>query len=177
MVGYGLDKDDFQLYLLKTMDPPTPLLDSSLGVLGSDRGGMKVSYGSVSELMKPISGSPHSLKAMLRDSLVSEDGSGGNIVSGYRLSLWPEFVFWLAIDSSGLFIEKAGFGRASGGPRTGGPIEPWGFVIGDLDNEFSGVEFIDEWGHYSTCHAWHGESGKRLFLRFAWGLLQEVDDR
>lgn len=46
----------------------------------------------------------------------------------------------------------------------------------ELFGDYGDVRDIDGWGHYETYSALSMESGGRYFFRFAWGLLQEIEE-
>lgn len=72
---------DFQLYLLKTMDPPGPLLESALEQMGRTTGDMLARYEVVSRATKPRFGSARRIRSILSEVMM--DGSSQE---DYRLN-------------------------------------------------------------------------------------------
>jgi hypothetical protein len=170
----NLDFVDFQLYLLKTMDPGPSLLAGALESIDRTTDDMLACYDKVSPLLKLSPGSAGRLKSILSDARLDDDLNGKvHGAYAYRLPMWSEFIFLVTPDDSGMFIAHARFGRAR---RSATKTEPtaWNFLESELSDYFTQVRDIDIWGHYSTYSVVDEGSGRRYFLRFAWGLLQEI---
>lgn len=170
----GIGVDDFQLYLLKTMDPPAVLLAGALEKLDRTADEMHARYEAVSSSIRLRPGSVHRLKSILSDALLSEELEGvEDGTSVYSLPLWPKLTFLVSPDESGLFVKWARFAGCDDYRSESGPTV-WDFLESDLINTFAQVRDIDAWGHYSTYTARDQDSDQWYFLRFAWGLLQEI---
>ena len=170
----GIGVIDFQLYLLKTMDPAPSFLAGSLKALDRSIDDMLASFEAVSPLLKTKPGSATRLKLILDDAFLEDRRIESlSLASAYRLSLWPMLDFLVSTDESGLFIGRAGFQRRIDS-ETSSSLAAWNFLEGDLADAFGDVSEIDAWGHYSTYIAQDSASGRKYFLRFGWGLLQEV---
>jgi hypothetical protein len=167
---------DYQLYLLKTMNPPGSLLEEALEALDSTRDEMLAAYEAVSPMVRLRPGSPERIKSILADSILDEKPDGADRqTSVYGLSLWPRFVFCVKPEETGLFIERAWFARFHDVRSENFPAL-WNFLESDLIDAFDDVHDIDGWGHYSSYTAQNKVDGQQYFLRFAWGLLQEMEE-
>ncbi|MGW7405075.1 hypothetical protein ACWGI9_15305 [Streptomyces sp. NPDC054833] len=167
----GVGVIDFQLYLLKVMDPPAALLESSLKKLNRTEVEMDDRQEAVSQLIRLGAGSARKLVVILEQALVDASGASEQRYV-YRLPLWPDFKFLVSLDGSGRFIESMEF-ESDGDCGEGAKIVPWGFLETWLGVNFDQVRMIDGWGHYRTYMA-QSSDNEEVFLRFAWGLLQEV---
>jgi hypothetical protein len=161
--------NEFQLYLLKTMDPPSLLLSAGLRRIDCTAADMERAYELVDPLTKLAGGKQgKNFKMILRDALVSAEPDGLKML--YRLPL----LFKVSLDDSGSFLMKAEFVRNSeAGSEI--PLAPWAFLESDLHLKFNQVQLLDIWGHYATYSARAISGGGRYEFRFSWGLLQEVD--
>ncbi|MBC2907014.1 hypothetical protein [Streptomyces cupreus] len=168
----GVGVIDFQLYLLKVMDPPASLLDSSLKKLNRTAAHMKDRHGVVSQLIRLGSGNARNLEIILKEAQVDSRGERGQW-NVYQLPLWPDFKFSILLDQTGRFVEKMEFEQCNDSEGVN-QIAPWRFLEADLAANFDQVRTIDGWGHYHTYNA-QGFDREKYFLRFAWGLLQEIE--
>lgn len=175
----GIGVFDFQLYLLKVMDPPSSLLEGALDLLGADEETMRDRAGRISKILQPRFGMSLDVREILDEARVEIEDSGstkGSHIYCYRLSVWPDFEFRIQFDPSSQFILQAAFYRIAmlelHAPRE---LEPWKFLRSDVRGTFSNVQEVDKWGHYETCVTFDTERRRRLFLRFAWSMLQEVE--
>jgi hypothetical protein len=167
----GVGLMDFQLYLLKTMNPPSALLSGALDRLERSAEGMVSSYKAVSPLLMMREGQFQSLEEILEEAR-QEDLSENDHEHIYRIPLWPEFAFKVCADESGLLIYSAEFTRVGNVFAGDGP-EVWKFLKCDLPVRFPNARAIDLWSPYESYAV--GDRGE-IFLRFGWGLLQEIDD-
>src|SRR6266568_9388878 len=170
MSSDNLNLIDFQLYLLKTMLPPERLLAAALSDLGYSVDAMHSRYEEVSRSISIARGSQENIKSMLEEVLIWHAEKS----YVYRIPLWPKFNFILSYDATGKFIAKAEFVRDIDYPKSS-EVSPWSFLEHEIDEVFSDVREVETWGHYRTYLAQEISSGKKYFLRFAWGLLQEVE--
>lgn len=175
MLNDGPGVLDFQLYLLKTMDPPDQLLAAALERLGSTRAEMKDRYEAVSPMMALMSGSSANLRSLLAAAVVDKTLEAGGEKLIYSFGLWPRFNFGIRFVDQGEFVSRAAFERKPQGPAFARPIHVWNFLTNDLSNHFGNVKEIDAWGHYETFLADDLDDGRKYFLRFGWGLLQEME--
>ncbi|KDN82421.1 hypothetical protein [Kitasatospora cheerisanensis] len=168
---------DFQLYLLNTMDAPRELLHGALTVLRVDAATVDGRAEHASQLLRPRPGLAQELRAVLAtagtpgSAASGADGSAGPAY--YSFAAWPELRFQVEFDPSGFALARAGFVRARAGSAPA-EVAPWKFLTADLETGFDEVEEVDVWGHYETYTATDAATGERCFLRFGWGLLQEV---
>jgi hypothetical protein len=163
---------DFQLYLLKTMQPPRPILDSALLRLNSTTEHMLASADSISKSIMPgKGGSAHAIKPILHDALIKATRGPESETLLYRLPLWEEFAFRLELDDLP-FMKRVEFVEHTGADEE---LAPWKFLEIHLSEKFDQVREVDSWGTYNSYTVRDHETGSHLFLRFSWGLLQEVD--
>lgn len=167
--------DDFQLYLLKTMDPPDQLLAAALDRLRYSRGEMRERYEKISRMTKLISGCVGELKDVLADALVDKAPEGQGEKRRYSLPLWPKYYFGIIFSNQDEFIKQAAFERRLPALDLVDPVGVWDFLVTDLADMFGNIEEIDVWGHYETFLADNLRDGRKYFLRFGWGLLQEIE--
>ncbi|MFD9124612.1 hypothetical protein [Kitasatospora sp. NPDC059571] len=177
---------DVQLYLLSTMEAPGELRQAALRALGADEGTMGERAALVADLLRPQPGMADRLKAVLADARADaaaadeavDPTEGGAELVRYALPAWPGLLFEVAYDPSGFALSRAGFVRSGpAGDRRAGVASaptPWSFLKSDLSAGFEQVEEIDVWGHYETWAATEARTGRRLYLRFGWALLQEI---
>ncbi|WP_306365565.1 hypothetical protein [Nocardia sp. CC227C] len=168
-----LNATDIQLYLLKTMKPPEALLAAALDRIDCSLLDMQQRSLAVAQALKPGSGSVQEVRHALDSVLSPEPNDVQFAYSTYRLPLWPEFDFILTFNEPMPLIKRAEFLRRSGN-ETGRYLTPWKFVEGDMHAVLKNVRDIDAWGHYRSYIAYDARDGGRYFLRFGWGLLQEV---
>ncbi|MEU4313831.1 hypothetical protein [Nocardia sp. NPDC024068] len=172
MTSDNLDLFDFQLYLLKTMQPPRPILDSALIRLKSTTEQMHAGADSISKSIMPgKGGSAHTLKLILHDALINETRGPESETLLYRLPLWEEFAFRLELDDLP-FMKRVEFVDHTGADEE---LVPWKFLEIHLSEKFDDVREVDSWGTYNSYTVRDHETGRHLFLRFSSGLLQEVD--
>jgi hypothetical protein len=165
---------DFQLYLLETMMLPESRLTPALEELGFSVDDMLASYEAVSRLTKLRPGQARRFKSIINEVLLGTLNVADRETSVYKLPLWwPKFTFLVSIDDSGEFLYRAEFGK---GPdyRPEGQVAPWEFLEMDLVDKFDEVRDIDLWSSYASYFARDRSLGQRYFLRFGWGLLQEM---
>ncbi|MFI5776816.1 hypothetical protein [Nocardia sp. NPDC051570] len=175
MSSNGLGVVDFQLYLLKTMQPPGALLAAALEELGCTSSDMAVGYEGVSRETKLTEGgSADRLTTILDEAFVDQPSGMGRETFAYHLPLWPKFTFLLSFDSTRKFIYKGEFVRRPG-CRAGEGVTSWDFLQIELTDSFDQICEIDTWGTYDSYTARDSNLGERCFLRFAWGLLQEIE--
>ena len=180
MPAHGLGVVEFQLYLLHTMDPPARLLSEALGRLGSADAEMRSAAERISPVLRPRLGSAgaganmaEDLQAVLGEARVSRPDDIDDR-RFYRLPLWEGLLFGVSFAGAGRLIESAEFVREPGTAEE--PWEPavWEFLEADLLGPFCEARMVDTWGHYRTYLARRPEDPDEYFLRFAWGMLQEV---
>ncbi|MEV0106458.1 hypothetical protein AB0H42_08970 [Nocardia sp. NPDC050799] len=172
MISNKLGLVDFQLYLLKTMQPPRPVLDSALARLNSTTELMLTSAESISKSIMPgKGGTAHALKPILHDALINETRGPESETLLYRLPLWEEFAFRLELDNLP-FMKRVEFVSYTELDET---AAPWKLLEINISEKFDEVREIDSWGTYNSYTVRDPETGNHLFLRFSWGLLQEVD--
>ncbi|GAA2723354.1 hypothetical protein [Actinocorallia aurantiaca] len=181
MSAHGLGVVEFQLYLLHTMDPPARLLTEALDRLGLTDADMRNAAERISPVLRPRLGPAGAgtnmaadLQAILGKALVPrlDDIDDRRF---YRLPLWEGFVFGVSFAGAGRLIESAEFVREPGTAEE--PPEPavWEFLEADLLGPFCEARMVDTWGHYRTYLTRRPEDPNEYFLRFAWGMLQEVE--
>ncbi|MEV4283402.1 hypothetical protein [Actinoplanes xinjiangensis] len=170
----GIGVTDFELYLLKTMSPVESLLAGALNDLNRTSDDMIACFEAISPLVRVRPGSAESLKLILSDAFLGEGlhGAGPGTFS-YRLPLWPELAFQVTPAGSGLYIGEAKFSRTEISKMKPEPTV-WNFLESDVNEAFDQVREVDMWGHYASYLAQDRIAGERYFLRFAWGLLQEI---
>ncbi|WP_280422700.1 hypothetical protein [Nocardia carnea] len=172
MTSNKLGLVDFQLYLLKTMQPPRTVLDPALTRLNSTTEHMLASAESISKSIMPgKGGSAHALKSILHNALINETRGPESETLLYRLPLWEEFAFRLELDNLPFmkrveFVDYIEFNQKAA---------PWRLLEIHISERFDEVREIDSWGTYNSYTVRDPETGNHLFLRFSWGLLQEVD--
>ena len=166
---------DFQLYLLKTMMPPESLCTPALEKLGRSVDDMLASSEAVSRATPLTFGQAQRIKSILSEALAGTLSGADRETFVYRLSLWwPQYTFLVSPDESGELLYKAEFGKGAD-YRPESQIAPWNFLEMDLADTFDEVRELDVWSAYSSYFARERSSGQRYFLRFGWGLLQEME--
>jgi hypothetical protein len=171
MTSGALGVTEFQLYLLKTMQPIRSLLDPALAALNCDKDKMLAGAEAVSRSIMPgKGGSAHTLKTILNDTLIEKSHGRESDTFLYLLPLWKEFAFRLELDDLP-FMRRVEFIRYTASEEE---IAPWKFLELDVEERFDEVREIDSWGTYNSYTVRDPGSGDQLFLRFSWGLLQEV---
>ncbi|WP_194838785.1 hypothetical protein [Nocardia sp. XZ_19_369] len=170
--GFGVK--DFQLYLLKTMDPPESLLTTALAEMGCSIDDMDASLENIQKATwLSLGGSAEKIVTMLSEVCVSAPARSDHKVYAYNLPLWPEFDFVATFDLSGKVLSHSEFVRFAGrGPETG--ATPWDFTERDLVGNFDQITRTEDWGSYTTYHARDTASDQWYWLRFGWGLLQDI---
>jgi hypothetical protein len=167
---------EFQLYLLKTMDPPSALLSGALDRLERSEADMTSSFEVVSPLIRLMN--PEQFRNLdgilegVREESRSQDGREHI----YRIPPWSEFAFKVCTDEPARFIERIGFVREGGAFREEDCPKVWKFLTCDLPGRFPNAREIDGWGHYESFIVEDSTEGRKTFLRFAWGLLQEIEE-
>ncbi|GAA0964257.1 hypothetical protein [Actinocorallia libanotica] len=170
---------EFQLYLLRTMKPPKHLLAHALDLLGRTEEEMRKAADAVSRALRPQLGTAEPVTTVA--DFLHTTLSGGRLPrpdddrNFYRIPLWEEFIFEASFGCSGRFIEQAKFTGDPSRRLPDGEPEAWNFLEDDLSQRFTEIQEIDEWGHYRTYLARAPESGDMFFLRFAWGVLQQIE--
>ncbi|MEU3563007.1 hypothetical protein [Kitasatospora sp. NPDC006786] len=179
MPSNGLGVPEFQRYLLKVMEPPTALLEAAVRGIESDGRVTQDAIEQISEILRLGLGRAAEARELLADVRLPRSNcaaSGESIVERYSLPLWPDFEFEMEFDPSGRHLVRAEFFRSSESSLPIGIPSPWKFVKSELFGDYGDVRDIDGWGHYETYSALSMESGGRYFFRFAWGLLQEIEE-
>ncbi|TVT55836.1 hypothetical protein FNH05_08950 [Amycolatopsis rhizosphaerae] len=171
-----IDAVDFELYLLDSMKPPVDLLSQTLKRLGQTKGEMEERCGKVSQIMRQFANAADSFRSILRENLLAEWSRIQQGIYLYHLPLWWEFAFELSLDSSGRYIENMRFQKHPARGLAGESVAPWKFLEVDLAASFDQIREGDSWGHYKSYLARDRKSDKWHFLRFGWGLLQEVKE-
>ncbi|MEU5808194.1 hypothetical protein [Streptomyces sp. NPDC047718] len=107
----------------------------------------------------------------------------------YRLSLWPDYAFEFRHHPEQVVrkcLERAAFVRVAGAaPAADRHPEPWRILRDEMlagsgvdgpagGGPWTGVVPIDVWTPYESYAATSPVDGRRYFLRFGWGLLQEI---
>jgi hypothetical protein len=172
-----LDLTDFQLFLLKSMEPPEQLLASSLRELGRGLGDMMESHDLISLLMRHGPDYAENVRRILGDDAAGVTGEAGNSDIEYRrvLPLWPSYTFHASFDPSGQWLLRAGFIHTPGSREEYDPV-PWRLLEDDLPQVFGHVHELDAWGSYASYSAVDIRQGGRRFLRFSWRMLQEINE-
>lgn len=171
MTSNNLGVTEFQLYLLKTMQPIQSLLDPALSALNCGKDQMLADAEAVSKSIMPgKGGSAHALKTILNDALIEHSRGTGSDIFLYHLPLWKEFAFRLELDDLP-FMKRVEFVRYTDFKEE---IAPWRLLELDVKERFDEVREVDSWGTYNSYTARDPRVGDQIFLRFSWGLLQEV---
>lgn len=170
---------EFQLYLLRTMKPPEHLLAHALDRLGRTEEEMQNAADVISRALRPQLGPAEPVTTIADFLHTTLSGARlprpGGDREFYRIPLWKEFIFEASFEYSGRIIKQAKFTRNPLHKPPGGEAEAWDFPEEDLPRRFTEIQEIDEWGHYRTYLARTPESGDVFFLRFAWGVLQQIE--
>lgn len=116
-------------------------------------------------------GSAHALKPILHDALIKQIHGTESETFLYRLPLWGEFDFRIELDNLPYMKRVEFVGAAAMNEK----VAPWKFLEMHLAGRFGEIQEVDSWGTYNSYTARDVETGNHLFLRFSWGLLQEVD--
>jgi len=170
---------EFQLYLLRTMKAPEPLLTGALDRLGRTEPEMRSAADAVSRMLRPRldwarpADMAGDLDTVLSSVRVRSGTSGAEPL--YRLPLWEGHLFSVSFLNDRM-LQHAKFVRDPGRTRHRGGLRPWEFLEEDLPEDLGEIRSVDGWGHYATYLSRHLENGREYFLRFAWGMLQEIED-
>ncbi|WP_405166534.1 hypothetical protein OG203_16435 [Nocardia sp. NBC_01499] len=165
---------DFQLYLLKTMDPPESLLTTALAELGCSIDDMDASLENIQRSTQlSLGGSAEKIRTMLSEVCVSSPARPDHQAYAYNFPLWPEFDVVLTFDPSGKVLSNAEFVRFTGHYTESG-ITPWNFTERDLVGNFDQITRTETWGSYATYNARDTDRDQWYRLRFGWGLLQDI---
>lgn len=174
-VSYGdLGVLEFQLYVLESMRPPESFLAPALAALGRTGPEMLDASEAVGAAIRPMTGSPRRITEILSGARWDMPSLEGPHISVYALPLWPDFYFHVELMAEADWIWCAEF-RRHGARKPADRVAPWEFVRSDLADAFDAVEEVDLWSPYGSYSAHDRESGRRYFLRFGWGLLQEME--
>jgi hypothetical protein len=177
----GLGVDDFQLYVLKVMDPPARLLHAALDQLGRTPEDMIAGYEAVSGTVMGAfrcarSAAPPGLRelftSILSEAFLEEASEADHGVLNHHLPVWPDFVFQMSFNDAGSVLQDAHFSRTRSQPPE--EVNEWRFLESELATTFVNIREVDLWGSYASYLAVHRRLNKRFFLRFSWGLLQEI---
>ncbi|MEV6398102.1 hypothetical protein AB0M39_25575 [Streptomyces sp. NPDC051907] len=168
----------YQLHLLSTMNPLPHLLERSLNAVGVSRPEMARQADRVGEATLILTADLVSnTREILSDALCGESVElGQTSTDRYRFPLWPEFEFEIEFQIvNGYHFTHGEFVRTLGtGPSDREPV-PWGWLKGETLRRYEDVREIDLWSPYETYDALNPQDGKRCFLRFGWGVLQEIE--
>ncbi|MFI7002333.1 hypothetical protein [Nocardia sp. NPDC050175] len=174
MSSDGLGIVDFQLYLLKTMDPPEALLTAALAELGCSIDDMEVSLENIQSATQLWrGGSAGEIVTMLSDVCVSAPTGAGHQTYAYNFPLWPEFDVVLTFDPLVRVLSNAQFVRFTGHYSESG-VRAWNFTERDLVENFDQITRTEVWGSYATYNARDTDRDQWCRLRFGWGLLQDI---
>ncbi|MGF1430634.1 hypothetical protein [Kitasatospora sp. LaBMicrA B282] len=169
---------DFQLHVLALMRAPDELAEPTLAILGADSVTMAERSDLIGRHFTIRPGVTEVLRAILSAAEILE-GAAAEARAGdpvrYAFPAWPELEFEVSYAPSGMALHSAHFVR----PRRPGPpqpvdVAPWSFLREDLPGAFEHIAEVDLWDTYASYTATDRSSHQRCFLRFAWGLLQEV---
>lgn len=172
---------EFQLYLLKVMQPPEEKLAAVLEGLQRtgedlDRASEKVSMVLHPRLRepRPVPAMSGDVAEMLRGAAVPGPREYAGEGQWYRFSVWPEFAFHMTFEDSVGFLGVADFVRWPSGGEENAEPEVWRFLESDLTARFAEIKEVDVWGHYQSYVGRSLTDGHEYFLRFGCALLQEI---
>jgi hypothetical protein len=169
---------DFQLHVLCVMRAPEELTERTLGILGADSVTMAERSDLVAKCFIIRPGAAAQVRGILAGATIVENGpdeAGQSDVVRYLFPAWPEWEFKVTYDPSGMAVYSSEFVRPQGAELST-PVElvPWRFLKGDMPGPFEDIDEVDLWDVYESYTATDRSSRRRWFLRFAWGLLQEI---
>ncbi|WP_157225167.1 hypothetical protein [Nocardia thailandica] len=163
---------DFQLYLLKAMDPPQAVAAAALAELDRSPEQMIASFEKVH-----------------RSTWILEGGSAENILPlvegvgvpvppcfsavyemAFALPLWPELLLAVAFNSDSRVFDAVEFVRAPDSTQVP-EVRPWRLLEKEAYEVFDRVEEVESWGDYRILAARNGEHGEVHRLRFGRGLF------
>ncbi|MEW2355439.1 hypothetical protein [Spirillospora sp. NPDC029432] len=180
----GFARREFQLVLLRRMADYRPdLVEAAAAGLGSSRTEMREVNARWQRMVRSpgFPGGRRRLAAVLGPPLDEEVRRAGDVeatVARWPLTLWPGLLYEAVTGLNGIVLQEW-LVRAEGvpvpePPRAGGELEPWSYVVGDMDRLFDGVKhFAGE-----VPSRWHAEfsvNGTAYLAHFVWGLLQHVE--
>ncbi|MEV0292311.1 hypothetical protein [Nocardia sp. NPDC050710] len=176
MLEDDLGLADFQLYLLKAMDPPESLRTAALADLGSSKQDMFAKFDNVHQALWVLDGGVASnILPMLDQVRVPGSHPEGSVA--FSLPIWKEFLYIVSFDSTGRVFSTTEFSRRDG-RETDLVVRPWEILESELPEMFDRIEEFETWGpSYRVLTARHLESGEVFRLRFGFGLLQAVISR
>lgn len=166
---------DFELYILRSMKPLEENLKSALQTLGVDKHEMEVRAEGIRQILRFWGASPAELKEILSPIFYADIDLVGSDLKLYRMSAWPDLKFKIEYHEKGPVHWEGNFCGwiygCTGKPKT---PEPWGFLEDEMMGMFKGIEEVDIWGHYRSYTAYRENDEIHYFLRFGYGLLQEI---
>ena len=173
MFDHPLGVADFQLYLLKAMNPPESLLAPALIELESSKEDMSARFDSVHQaLWPPDGGSAKNILSILDQ--VSRPGSLPDGGAVFSLPIWKGFLYTVSFDPTGHFFYTSHFTRR-GRRNTALTLRPWEILESELPEMFDQIEEFETWGpSYRVLTARCLENGEVFRLRFGFGLLQAI---
>lgn len=173
-IGYPLTPYGYQLYLLETMMPGETLLRQGLATMRCTEKEMNLRSGEIDRVLQgPFSERGSKTLAILQDAWTGQYRTPEGTACCYRLPLWPDYVYTVLTNDEYGFLVSAEFTRAASSPNSP-MLEPWRFTRAELPKYFDRVKAVDLWGHYASYGASGPDYPKPLYLRFGYGLLQEV---
>ncbi|MFB4319644.1 hypothetical protein [Actinomadura sp. 21ATH] len=180
----GFARREFQLVLLRRMADYRPeLVEAAAAALGSSRTEMRAVNARWQRMVRSP-GFPDGrrrLAAVLGPPLSEEVRRTGDVetaVARWPLALWPDLLYEAVTGLNGVVLHEW-LVRAEGvpvpaPPRAGGDLEPWSYVVGDMDRLFGGARHSAG----EVPSRWHVEfaaGGTAYIAHFVWGLLQHVE--
>jgi len=184
-----ITRSEFQLVLLRRMADYQPaLVEQARQGLGFSVTQMRDANAWWQRYLRARSAprGPERFRAMLGPAEAEMDLRTGDLVSRlyhWTLPLWPELRFEIVVGPGGQ-VWQEWLVRAPGTEPPAAPqdqaLEPWGYVVGDLERMYPQVRHLPE----DAPTRWHSEFGyedgngavARRSARFVYGLLQEVSE-
>ncbi|MEU8435455.1 hypothetical protein AB0F18_21565 [Streptomyces sp. NPDC029216] len=174
MTQSDLDSTEYQLYLLKTMDPQPEILDRALTEIGFSKDQMEQEWERVKSVILMPSGSAGRTRDILRDVRTHQEQDG--LVERYKFPLWPDYELEIEYHSAGDFFMRLWFVRAPGSRPPVGQPTPWTWLKDEVLAQYQDVKELTLWLPYETYDVLNPQDGKRYFLRFGWHVLQEIEE-
>ncbi|MFF4645964.1 hypothetical protein [Streptomyces sp. NPDC001389] len=174
MTPNDLNSTEYQLYLLKTMDPQPETLERALTDTGFSIDEMEQNAERVKSTILMPSGSAGRTRGILSDVRTHQERDG--LVERYKFPLWPDYEFEVEYHSAWDFFMRLWFLRAPGSDSPTGQPTPWTWLKDEVLAQYEDVKELMLWLPYETYDALNPQDGKRYFLRFGWHVLQEIEE-
>ncbi|TDD65602.1 hypothetical protein [Actinomadura rubrisoli] len=177
----GLNAQDFEVYVLRTMACEESMSERALDRLGVSVAESEVTRQAVSAATQLAPGQVEELIEILGEGMTVVRRRDGEVATVVRRTFgtWPGLVFQVTANDAGICTD-ARFVRppdqAPEKPSDPSALEPWKYTKDEIAEWFGPLEEGDAWPPFEEFGLHDAEAGQNheYDVVFSWGLLQSI---